>query len=342
MHRALVPHAWAPCIAPPQMRRDAGQVGVSWRRHRVTSAGNDTRARIKAGLNQAFRARLSSSRQLWADLALLTVTAVWGSSFVIVKEALLSLPPFTFIALRFMLATAVLTALLWRRVGRLSRRDIGNGLIVGTFLFAGFALQTLGLGLTRASTAGFITGLSVVLVPIVAYMWLGHRPGVGSAIGVLLATGGLGLLSLGDKLEFATGDLLVLGCAVAFALHIVAVGRFVPHVDGSGFTIVQLAFVGVVASVVGLTTERLEPAALSAPVIASVAFMGVGGTAFAFLVQNVAQRFTSPTHTALVFTMEPVFAAVFAYVLLSEQLSDRALIGGVLILAGMVLAEMRK
>jgi drug/metabolite transporter (DMT)-like permease len=303
---------------------------------------DEARSGGPAILPPVVRTHLSAHRQIWADLALLAVTAVWGSSFVIVKEALLSLPPFTFIALRFALATAVLTALLWRRLGRLSRRDVGNGLIVGTFLFGGFALQTLGLGLTQASTAGFITGLSVVLVPIVAYLWLRHRPGVGSALGVLLATAGLGLLSLGDKLELATGDLLVLGCAVAFALHIVAVGRFVPHVDGSGFTIVQVAFVAVIASVVGLSTERLDLAALTLPVIASVLFMGVCATAFAFLMQNVAQRFTSPTHTALVFTMEPVFAAVFAYVLLSEQLSARALIGGLLILAGMLLAELRK
>jgi len=290
----------------------------------------------------ALRSSLIGRRQLWADLALLGVTVVWGSSFVIVKEALVLVPPFTFIALRFTVATAVLAALFGRRMRELSRHDIGNGLLVGLFLFAGFALQTLGLGLTKASTAGFITGLSVVLVPVVAFLWLRHQPGLGSGVGVLLATVGLGLLSLGDSLAMGAGDLLVLGCAIAFALHIVAVGRFAPRVDAYAFTIIQLALTGALAWIVALVAEPVDLAVLAPPVVAAVLFLGVGATAFAFLVQNVAQRFTSPTHTALVFTMEPVFAALFAYALLGEQLGPRALAGGALILAGMLVAELRK
>ena len=278
-------------------------------------------------------------RQVGADLSLLLVTAIWGTTFVVVKEALQALPPFTFIALRFTLATVVLAALFGGRLRRLRWAELRAGVLVGVFLFAGFALQTLGLQVTRVSTAGFITGLSVVLVPVVAYFWLRHRPSVGTAVGVVGATIGLGLLCIRDDLSLAPGDLLVLLCAVAFALYIVAVGKFAPRMDALTLTMVQLGFAGLASWTVALAVER--PAiALTPWLVGALLFTGVIATALVTCIQNVAQRFTSPTHTALIFTMEPVFAAFFAYIWLDEQLGGRAAIGAVLILAGMLAAEL--
>lgn len=280
-------------------------------------------------------------RQLVADLGLLLVTAIWGTTFVVVKEVLQTLPPFTFIALRFTLGTATLAAVFGGRLRSLTWPEARAGILVGVFLFAGFAFQTLGLQVTPASTAGFITGLSVVLVPVAAYFWLRQRPSTGAVVGVCAAAAGLGLLSIRDDLSLAPGDVLVLLCAIAFALHIVAVGKFAPRMDALALTLVQLGFVGVVSWAVALTAER-PAVVLTPPLVGTLLFVGVVATALVFCIQNVAQRFTSPTHTALIFTMEPVFAAFFAYVWLAEQLGGRAAVGAVLILAGMLAAELRR
>lgn len=285
--------------------------------------------------------RSRRQRQIAADLSLLLVTAIWGTTFVVVKEALQALPPFTFIALRFTLGTLTLLVLFGSRLRSLRWWEVRAGILIGAFLFAGFAFQTLGLQVTPASTAGFITGLSVVLVPVVAYFWLRQRPSPGAAAGVAAAAVGLGLLSIRDDLSLAPGDGLVFLCAVAFALHIVAVGRFAPRVDPLALATIQLAFVTFTSWGVAVTVE--QPAVAFSPELsAMLLFIGVVATALVFCIQNVAQRFTSPTHTALIFTMEPVFAAFFAHVWLAEQLTGRAAVGAVLILLGMLAAELRR
>lgn len=292
-----------------------------------------------AGSAALAGARGANARRLVADLGLLLVTLIWGTTFVVVKEALQSLPPFTFIAVRFTLGTLVLALLFGRRLRTLSARDLASGVLVGVFLLAGFVFQTLGLQVSSASTAGFITGLSVVLVPLVAFVWLRHRPSVGAILGVGAAAIGLGLLTLGDDLGLAPGDVLVFLCAIAFAFHIVAVGRFAPKMDALALTLVQLFFVGVVSWGAALTIER-PAVVLTPPLVGTLLFVGVIATGLVFCIQNVAQRFTSPTHTALIFTMEPVFAAFFAHLWLAEQLGGRAAIGAALILAGMLAAEL--
>lgn len=279
------------------------------------------------------------SRQVVADLSLLLVTAIWGTTFVIVKEAVAVVPPLTFIALRFTLATVAMAALFGRRLRGFGWREYAAGALIGVFLFAGFVLQTLGLQLTSASTAGFITGLSVVLVPFVGYFALGQRPGTGALVGVAAATVGLALLSLGDDLSLGPGDALVLGCAVAFALHIVAVGRFAPRIDALALTLVQLAVVCALSWPSALALERpTVPMTLEFWLV--LVFVGVVATGLVFAIQNAAQRFTSPTHTALIFTMEPVFAALFARLWLAEELGPRAAVGAVLILGGMLAADL--
>lgn len=278
-------------------------------------------------------------RALTADLSLLLVTAIWGTTFVIVKEAVAVIPPVTFIALRFTLATLAMALLFGRRLRGFGLAEYGAGALVGVLLFAGFVLQTLGLQATSASTAGFITGLSVVLVPFVAYLALGHRPTRGAVLGVGLATVGLALLTLGDDLSLEPGDTLVLACAVAFALHIVAVGRFAPRMDALGLALVQLAVVCALSWAAALAVER--PAIGLTPELGlMLLFIGVIATGLVFAIQNAAQRFTSPTHTALIFTMEPVFAALFARLWLGEELGPRAAIGAALILGGMLAAEL--
>jgi drug/metabolite transporter (DMT)-like permease len=146
-----------------------------------------------------------------------------------VKDATAAYPVFPFLTLRFALATATLLAVGARRLGRLGWRGFGKGALLGLALFAGYAFQTLGLRSTSASQSGLITGLSVVLVPILSALMLRRSPGAAAVLGVMLATVGLALLTLNESFHVAPGDLYLLACALAFALHIVGVGAFAPH-----------------------------------------------------------------------------------------------------------------
>ncbi len=281
------------------------------------------------------------SRQLQADLALLLVALIWGSTFVMVKDAVTFVGPFTFIAVRFSMTALAMVLLFWRRLRAFGRRELAAGALIGVFLFAGYAFQTAGLQYTTASKAGFITGLSVVMVPFTTWLWLRRAPGKSALAGVVLATAGLALLTLprGQVLTVNRGDVLVLACAVSFALHITAVGAFAPRMDSLALATVQIASTAVISSVAALVLEA-PTWPMPAFVWGAAAFTGVLATGVAFGVQTTAQAFTTPTHTALIFATEPVFAALFGYLLAGEWLSGQAWLGCGLILAGMVVAEL--
>jgi drug/metabolite transporter (DMT)-like permease len=276
--------------------------------------------------------------RFWADSSLLLVTAIWGGTFVMVKDALTEVGPLTFLALRFTLATLVLLPVLVRYTRAISWRLAAHGAAVGLFLFAGYAFQTAGLQFTPASKAGFITGLSVVIVPLISAFALRKPPPAQTLGGVILATVGLALLSLGETLSLEVGDLLVLACAISFAVHILAVGWFAPRYEVLLLTAAQIAAAAALNGCGALLFEAPTLAQLQA-VMPAALFTGVLATVAAFYVQTYAQRFTTPTHTALIFTMEPVFAGLFAYLLAGERLSERGIIGCGLILAGMLVAQ---
>ena len=283
-------------------------------------------------------ARPKITSRLWADLSLLVVTAVWGATFVMVKEALSAAGPLTFLTLRFSLAALVLLPVLAARRGPIPRSVAVSGAAIGLFLAAGYAFQTAGLQFTSASKAGFITGLSVVIVPVLAALLLRQRPAGATLVGVALATVGLGLLSLGDEVSIELGDLLMLGCAVSFALHIVAVGRFAPRRDVLALTTAQIVAAALLTGTGALLFERPMPGQLG-EILPAAVFTGLFATVAAFYLQTHAQRFTTPTHTALIFTMEPVFAGLFGYLLAGERLGARGLAGCGLILAGMLIGQ---
>lgn len=269
---------------------------------------------------------------------MLLVTAIWGTTFVIVKNAVATMDPYTFIALRFTLAFVVLALVFWKRLLRLDWPTLRAGVVVGVFLLAGFGFQTFGLQLVSASKGGFITGLSVVMVPFLAWRIGNQTPSRNAVVGVVLATAGLLLLSLKEDWTMEHGDLLVLACALAFALHIVFIGKYAPHHDALNLATVQLGFVAATSGVMALALDGI-PAGLPNDGLLAAVFTGVVATALAYAIQNKAQVFTTPTHTALIFVMEPVFAALFAVVWAGESLTERAVLGGVLILAGMLVAE---
>lgn len=284
----------------------------------------------------------TSSRRtaLTATGALVAVTVLWGVTFVTVKDAIRAIPPYEFLAIRFWIATLTL-ALLFPRIVRPPDRQARRAILaIGAALGVGYAFQTVGLKDTSATNAGFVTGLFVIFTPLVAAVVLRRAPSRIAAAGVILAAGGLLLLSLGPQWDFRRGDLLILVTAVAFAFHIVLLGRFSPQHDSRLLATGQLAVPAFGFTAVALLTERLV-----VPNRGSLWFAllltGVGASAAAFLIQTWAQRHLSPTRTAVVLTMEPVFAGLFGYLLLGERLSARGWLGAGMILVSILLVSLQ-
>jgi drug/metabolite transporter (DMT)-like permease len=274
-----------------------------------------------------------------ADLTLGMVALIWGSTFVVVQNALDDVAPLTFVAFRFIVASAFLVVLFYHRVRQITRRDLLSGGLIGVWLALGYIFQTIGLQSTTSAKAGFITGLSVVIVPVLTTVLLRRPPGRGPVIGIVTATVGLGLLSLNKNLSIQSGDLWVLGCAFAFAMHITSVAYFSPRHDPIRLSLAQIAAVAILAlgGAAGFETPTLH---LPARAWAAIVFTGALATALAYGLQVYVQRFTTPTHTALLFSLEPVFAAFFGWWWSHELLGGRELIGCGLILAGMIVAEL--
>jgi len=273
-----------------------------------------------------------------ADLSLLFVTVIWGATFTVVKNAMEDITPFYFLAARFSLATLTL-ALLPGTIAGL-RRDWRIVVLPGLMLTSGFALQTTGLLYTSASRAGFITGLSVVLVPLIVSLRHKSWPPLPVLGGVLLATLGLYFLSGTGQGGLNLGDFLVLGCAISFALQIITIGKRAKSINPLSFALGMTALAALNFWSLAIGFER-PPAAITLPVIFAVGMTGLLATALAFYLQCRMQQFTSATHTALIFSAEPVFAAVFGYLLAGERLGAFGIFGGLLIVTGIVLAELR-
>jgi drug/metabolite transporter (DMT)-like permease len=269
--------------------------------------------------------------------ALLGVTAVWGVTFVQVKDAVALYPLFAFLAVRFAIATLTLAVPGTRRVRSLGGAGIGAGALLGLLLAAGYVLQTAGLERTTVSSTGFVTGMYVVLTPLLALALYRSPISPAAWAGVGVSTVGLALLS-GVQAGSAGGDLLVLAGAAVYSLQIVLMERFAPRYDAVAFTLVEMA-----AACSGLLVVALARGELGVPrgwtVWGALLVTGVFASALAFLVQTWAQRRTSATRTALAFTMEPVFAALFGITLAGDRLGALGWTGCAAIMAGIVLAE---
>jgi drug/metabolite transporter (DMT)-like permease len=277
-----------------------------------------------------------SRRDLAPTAALVGVTAIWGSTFVVVKDAVAKMPVTDFLTWRFAIAGLVMLALRPRSVAALGRTGRRNGFVVGLALGAGYLLQTLGLQHTSAANSGFITGMFVVLTPLFAAVLLGKPPGRGAWAAVVVATIGLGLLSL-HGFSVGTGELLTLGCAGAFALHIVGLGEWARHSDAYGLAVVQLLTTAVLCGIVAVPGGLATPP--DAGVWGALALTALAATALAFVVQTWAQAHLAPTRVAVIMTMEPVFSGVFAVAVADEHLGLRALGGAALVLGAMLLTE---
>ncbi len=281
-------------------------------------------------------------KMVLADLSLFFVAVFWGSNFVIMKEALEIIEPFTYLGLRFMLAAFMLAPLFWRRLARASLSDYLAGGLIGLFLFGGFAFQTVGLLYTTPAKSGFITGTAVVIVPFMYFFVTRRSPGWWAFLGGLLAATGLYLMSVDEVTGFNLGDGLTLICAFLFAAHIIAIAIHVRRRDPIVLAISQIAFTGLASFAVALIFEPAEimfhqPLLIWGAILYAVVFCTIG----AFVTQTIAQRYTPPTHAVLILSLEAVFAGLFSYLFWDELFTVQKLTGAALIFAGILVAEMR-
>jgi drug/metabolite transporter (DMT)-like permease len=273
-------------------------------------------------------------------ILLLLSTLFWGGTFVVVKQAVAAADPILFIGTRFLLAAIMLGLIFPRKLRRNLREALRPGFILGLLLTAGFITQTLGLQLTTATASGFITGLSIILVTVFEILMTRKSPGAPALAGVICGTVGLLLLSFrGGRLTFAAGDLLTLACAFAFAFHIALTGRFAPKCEPITLSTVQFAVVAVICLTYSLLSghQSLEPLLNVWP---AVVFTGIFASGLAFLFQTIAQRHVNTIQTAIILAAEPLFAALFARILLNEQAGWVLIVGGLLIVCGMILSAL--
>ena len=279
------------------------------------------------------------SRARIAELSLVGACVVWGATFPLVKDAVAEIPVTTFLAYRFLFA-AIVAALVFRRpLAALSRSGLRSGALMGLFLTGGYLFQTFGLERTSSSNAGFITGMFVVLTPLLGAIFLRQRAGNTAWAAAAVATLGLYLLSgTGGSLN-VLGDLLVFGCAVSFSIHILVTDPAVKQHDVRALLVVQLAFCGLVSFGWAAGTGNLVVPG-DASVWVALAITSVFASVLAFYIQAYAQTHASPARTALILASEPAFAGLFAWLLKGETLNAWGWLGAGLIMAAIVAVEL--
>jgi drug/metabolite transporter (DMT)-like permease len=288
-----------------------------------------------------------SSKRLRADLGLLLCSVIWGATFVVVKDALVDVSVFVYIAVRFALSAAVMAAFFWRSLPTLNRRTIWAGVQIGFFLLGGYVFQTTGLKFTTPSNAAFITGSSVVLVPLLlavfgrrrinGWIWAGALGAFAGLYYLTVPPEGLAALNIGDPIVFAG--------ALMFALHIIFISRYVGRHSSGALSFLQVATTAGLAAaafpLLAITRVEQPRCVWTGNLIAAVLITALGSTVIGFSLQTWAQKYTSPSHTAIFISLEPVFAVLTSWLFAREHIGQRTIVGGALILAGILIAELK-
>ncbi len=279
-------------------------------------------------------------KQYIADGMLLVTAIVWGSGFVITAIALEYLTAYQVMAGRFLLASIILTVLFGYKLKKASKSVIWKGILLGTILYIAFALQTVGLQYTTPSKNAFLTAVNVIIVPIIAFAVYKRRIDGYEIIGSIIAIVGIGLLSLQGSLTMNIGDALSLACAVAFAFDIFCTNLFVQKEDAIALTIIQFitaSFLGVLVVV----SQGDIPSTLEKEAIYSIIYLAIFSTTLAYLFQNIANQYTSATKAAIILSTESFFGMVLSVIFLHEVLTSRMVVGAILILLAILIAEVK-
>lgn len=274
-----------------------------------------------------------------ADLSLLLIAAIWGTTFALLRDTMRVLHPFELMALRFSLATAVLAAVYWKRIVRLRRDAIRDGLWLGVWLTLGYLTQVMGLLTITASRSAFITSTYVVFTPFVAWIALRSRPAIGEFLAVAIVFFGLSRFSREAGIALGAGDLWTLGCALSFAIQMVVTHVVAKREDPIALSVVQMAVGAAVGWALVLARGGFRPAMSDVP-WGVIVYLAVAATALVIALQTWALPRTTSVKAALLFSTEPIFASAFAMAFFGERMTPREYLGAALVMAGVLWSEL--
>ncbi|MDZ7743862.1 MAG: DMT family transporter [Bacteroidota bacterium] len=288
---------------------------------------------------------MERKKVIQSDAILFATALIWGFAFVAQKEGMEHIGPFTFNAIRFVLGTLTLIPILFWRKKKALRPPVRKtkinlmqaGLIAGTALFLGATFQQTGIKYTTAGNAGFITSLYVIFTPILG-LFIGMIPKLRVWLGAILATFGLYLLTVNGNFEISSGDLLVLICAVFYAVHVHLIGWLSPHFSSYKLAMLQFLVAGLMSSIAAILSEPIVWAWIQKALL-PLLYVGVLSTGLAFTLQIIGQKIALPSHAAIILSFEAVFAAIGGWLMLGESFSLKGIIGCILMFAGIIIAQ---
>ncbi|RXJ82397.1 DMT family transporter [Arcobacter sp. F2176] len=280
--------------------------------------------------------------ELRADFLLLTVAIAWGVTFLMVQDAIKSVPVYAFLFWRFGIATILMAIIAYKYFDKLNKQTILYGVILGCFLFSAFATQTFGLAYTKSSIIAFLTGLNVIIVPFLAYVVFKEHVRKMVFISSLIAVCGLYLLTMSGSLSLGKGEVLGIICALLFALQILFTDKYSKRVNVYLLVLFQFITVTILSLLFSLSLDSVTfDLNFNNTFLKALIITSIFATVYAFLIQTYMQQFTTPTKTAVIFSMEPVSAGVYGYFVGNELLSSIQLFGATLIIFALLLAEIK-
>ncbi|WP_291640821.1 DMT family transporter [Clostridium sp.] len=281
---------------------------------------------------------INKKKSVLADMSLLLVALMWGGGFIAVKGALDSVSPFYIMAMRFGISVVIMLLVFRKKIKRITIKELKIGTLVGLLLFLGFAAQTVGMKYTTAGKNAFLTGTNVVIVPFLYWVISKKKPDSYSLVSAFLCFFGIGMLTLEGGLHIGFGDSLTLLCAVFFAAHIVSVGFFIDKVDAISLVIIQLGAAAVFSIIAALIFEPM-PQALNSNTVFAIGYLAIFSTMLAFIIQNVAQKYTTSTHAAIILCLESVFGSILSVIMLNEIFTSKMILGCLTIFIAIVTTE---
>lgn len=277
-----------------------------------------------------------------ADFLLLSVAIAWGVTFLMVQDAIKNVPVFSFLFYRFLIATVLMFFICFNKFKYINKKIVIHGVFLGLLLFLGFSTQTFALSHTKSSIVAFITGLNVIFVPFISFLLFKDYVRKMVFTGSFVASIGLYLLTMSGTLTLGIGEILTIICALMFALHILFTDKYSKKNNIYLLVFFQFFTVSILSMIFSLNVEEVTfDVPMNITFIKAVIITSVFATVYAFLIQTYMQQYTTPTKTAIIFTMEPVSAAIYSYIIISETLTYIQLLGALLIVIATIMAEIK-
>lgn len=279
-------------------------------------------------------------KRLYANLALFLVALIWGTTFAVSKYAFAYFTPIYMIAFRFTVGVIAMCIFFWKKISKITVKDLKGGIIVGIIFFIAFVSQLIALQYTEAGKQAFLAATYVVMAPFLYWIIYHKRPDIRTLAGAFICFFGIGLLTLNSSFVISFGDALTLFSSLFFALHLMFNGYFVEKQDPVILSTVQFAVVAILSWIFAFFFEPL-PTAVAFEGVAAVVYLGIFGTGLAYFLQTSAQRYTLATHAAIILSLESVFGILFAVMLLGEMFTLRMMMGCLAIFGAILIAELR-